>query len=165
MSRCFGSLSCVGWSFLRYFAIAENRRSQAVGRRFWRLVGASLRDVDWPERVVFEVENPADVEAEAERVIRRRRMSFWTACGARLLAVPDYVLPDYTGSGLAEPMLLMAGGPSSGSTAGRRTGASAGSVHLHRPLRLVAGRSAGVAGARVDSDVINNSLAVGQNRA
>jgi hypothetical protein len=42
----FRLLGSVGWSFLRYFAIAEKRRSQAVGRRFWPLVGASLRDVD-----------------------------------------------------------------------------------------------------------------------
>lgn len=104
-------LGSVRWSFLRYFAIAEDRRSQGVGRQFWGLVGALLRDAHWPERVVFEVEDPADAEAEAEGLIRERRINFWTACGARLLPAPGYVLPDYTGTGPTEPMLLMAGGP------------------------------------------------------
>jgi hypothetical protein len=104
-------LGSVRWSFLRYFAIAGDRRSQGLGRQFWRLVRPLLSDAHWPERVVFEVEDPADTAAEAERLIRRRRIDFWTACGARLLPAAGYVLPDYTGSGLTEPMLLMAGGP------------------------------------------------------
>jgi hypothetical protein len=105
-------LGSVQWSFLRYFAIDGRRRSQGLGRQFWQLVGPLLRDAQWPERIVFEVEDPANADgAEAERVIRQRRIDFWTACGARLLPAPGYVLPDYTGSGHAEPMLLMAGGP------------------------------------------------------
>jgi hypothetical protein len=105
-------LGSVRWSFLRYFAIDGKRRSQGLGRQFWWFVGLLLRDAQWPERVVFEVEDPAAADgAEAERVIRQRRIDFWTACGARLLPVPGYVLPDYTGSGHIEPMLLMAGGP------------------------------------------------------
>lgn len=104
-------LGSVQWSFLRYFAIDEKRRSQGLGRQFWRLVGPLLRHAGWPERVVFEVEDCADAETEGERVIRRRRIDFWTACGARPLSAPGYVLPDYTASGHTEPMLLMAGGP------------------------------------------------------
>jgi hypothetical protein len=103
-------LGSVRWSFLRYFAITRNRRSQGVGRQFWRLIGPLLRDARWPDRVVFEVEDPADAAAREERLIRQRRIQFWTACGARLLPAPGYVLPDYTGSGMTEPMLLMAGG-------------------------------------------------------
>jgi hypothetical protein len=105
-------LRSVEWSFLRYFAIAEERRSRGLGRRFWRLLHHSLRNEAWPPRIIFEVEDPGDVAAdEAERVIRRRRISFWTACGARLLPVSGYVLPDYTAAGTTEPMLLMAATP------------------------------------------------------
>lgn len=102
-------LGSVEWSFLRYFAIAGERRSEGLGRRFWQLLQLSLRQASWPARVVFEVEDPGEAAGDqAERVIRKRRISFWTACGARLLPASDYVLPDYTASGLTEPMLLMA---------------------------------------------------------
>ena len=87
-------LGSVQWSFLRYFAITGERRSQGLGRRFWRLLHPLLRAQAWPTRVVFEVEDPGEAAgAQAERVIRQRRMAFWTACGARLLPAPGYVLP------------------------------------------------------------------------
>jgi len=93
-------------------SITGERRSQGLGRRFWRLLHPLLRAQAWPTRVVFEVEDPDEAAgAQAERVIRQRRMAFWTACGARLLPAPGYVLPDYTGSGVTEPMLLMASSP------------------------------------------------------
>ncbi len=102
-------LRSVEWSFLRYFAIAGERRSQGLGSQFWQLVHLSLQNAAWPTRVIFEVEDPAEAAGDdAERVIRERRIRFWTACGARLLPVSEYVLPDYTGSGMTEPMLLMA---------------------------------------------------------
>jgi GNAT superfamily N-acetyltransferase len=105
-------LRSVEWSFLRYFAIDASRRGQGVGRQFWDLLPDCLRAGAWPRRIVFEVEDPAEAAGSAaERVIRERRIRFWTGCGARLLPVPGYVLPDYTGSGMTEPMLLMAGGP------------------------------------------------------
>lgn len=105
-------LGSVEWSFVRFFAIAGERRSQGIGRQFWQLLHLSLRDAAWPTRVIFEVEDPAEAAGdEAERLIRERRLSFWTACGARLLPVFEYVLPDYTGSGVTEPMLLMAATP------------------------------------------------------
>jgi hypothetical protein len=105
-------LRSVEWSFLRYFAIAGERRSQGLGRQFWQLLHLTLRNAAWPARVIFEVEDPAEATGdEAEQVIRERRLSFWTACGARLLPVFEYVLPDYTGSGMTEPMLLMAATP------------------------------------------------------
>jgi len=103
-------LSSVEWSFLRYFAITAERRSQGLGRDFWRLLLRALEQAAWPVHVVFEVEDPYDLAAgDTERTIRQRRVDFWAACGARMLPVPGYVLPDYTGSGTAEPMLLMAG--------------------------------------------------------
>jgi GNAT superfamily N-acetyltransferase len=119
-------LRSVDWSFLRYFAIDASRRGQGIGRQFWDLLPDCLQAGAWPRRIVFEVEDPAEAAGSpaeaagspaeaagsaAERVIRERRIRFWTDCGARLLPVPGYVLPDYTGSGMTEPMLLMAGAP------------------------------------------------------
>jgi hypothetical protein len=103
-------LGSVRWSFLRYFATTRERRSQGVGRRFWHLLNWSLQAEVWPARIVFEVEDPKEAaDDDVEQVIRQRRIDFWLACGARLLPAPGYVLPDYTGSGITEPMLLMAG--------------------------------------------------------
>lgn len=108
-------LGSVDWSFLRYFAIAGERRSQGLGRRFWQLLHHSLRNQAWPTCIIFEVEDPGEAAGDdTERVIRERRISFWTTCGARLLPVPGYVLPDYTASGTTEPMLLMASTPAAG---------------------------------------------------
>jgi GNAT superfamily N-acetyltransferase len=108
----FSALRLLGsaqWSFLRYFAVARQRRRQGIGRRFWRLLNRSLAEEAWPTRIVFEVEDPDEAADDApERVIRQRRVDFWTACGARLLPASGYVLPDYTGCGTTEPMLLMA---------------------------------------------------------
>jgi hypothetical protein len=106
-------LGSVQWSFLRYFAIAGERRSQGLGRQFWQLLHQSLQNAAWPTCVIFEVEDPSEVPAddETERVLRERRISFWTACGARELSVAAYVLPDYTASGATEPVLLMAAAP------------------------------------------------------
>jgi acetyltransferase (GNAT) family protein len=102
-------LVSVQWSFLRYFAIAAERRNQGLGRQFWQLLQLELQKQAWPTRIIFEVEDPGDSAGdEAERAIRARRISFWTACGARLLEARGYVLPDYTASGTTEPMLLMA---------------------------------------------------------
>lgn len=105
-------LRSADWSFLRYFAITGNRRSQGLGHQFWQLLHRSLRAQDWPVRIIFEVEDPSETNGdEAERVIRQRRINFWTKCGARLLPVSGYVLPDYTASGTTEAMLLMAATP------------------------------------------------------
>jgi hypothetical protein len=120
-------LGSVQWSFLRYFAIAGESRSQGLGRRFWQLLQQSLQSQAWPTCVIFEVEDPGQAAGDdAERVIRERRISFWTACGARLLPASGYVLPDYTASGTTEPMLLMAAAV-----------ADAPSVHSDRLRKLV----------------------------
>ena len=101
-------LSSAGWSFLRYFAIERSRRSRGAGREFWPILQRELAVSRWPARIVFEVEDPAEAAGDAaEGLLRRRRIAFWTAVGARLLSVPDYVMPDYTGAG-TEPVLLMA---------------------------------------------------------
>jgi len=105
-------LRSVDWSFLRYFAITGKRRSQGLGRQFWQFLHLALRKEAWPVCIIFEVENPSETNGDkAERVIRQRRINFWTACGARQLPVSGYVLPDYTASGTTEAMLLMAATP------------------------------------------------------
>jgi hypothetical protein len=84
-------------------------QGQGLGREFWELLQVAKSKEAWPECTVFEVEIPGEAGADqGERVIRERRVRFWTACGARLLPAPDYASPDYTGSGTTEPMLLMA---------------------------------------------------------
>ncbi len=105
-------LESAEWTFLRYFAIAGERRSQGIGIRFWQLVRQSLREHGWPANIVLEVEHPGEAAAdEAERATRDRRISFWSRCGAILLPAPGYVTPDYTGCGTTEAMLLMAAMP------------------------------------------------------
>lgn len=105
-------LRSVDWSFLRYFAITGKRRSQGLGHQFWQFLNQALRKEAWPVCIIFEVENPSETNGDkAERVIRQRRIDFWTACGARQLPVSGYVLPDYTASGTTEAMLLMAATP------------------------------------------------------
>jgi len=142
-------LGSVDWSFLRYFAIAGERRSQGLGRRFWQLLHQSLRSQAWPTCVIFEVEDPADAAGDdAERVIRDRRISFWTACGARLLPAPGYVLPDYTASGTTEPMLLMAATP-----------ADAPSVHSDRLRKLVLAIYTDRYGMAADNPLVAQALA------
>jgi hypothetical protein len=109
-------LPSASWSFLRYFAVVAGSRSQGVGRRFWPLVQAAVRASGWPDRIVFEVEDPDEaVGDQAEQLVRRRRIRFWGGCGAEMLPVPGYVLPDYTGCGMTEPILLMASEPGTGS--------------------------------------------------
>ena len=104
-------LVSVQWSFLRYFAIAAERRNQARPPVLGAPSAGTAKQV-WPTRIIVEVEDPGDAAGdEAERAIRARRISFWTACGARLLQARGYVLPDYTASGTTEPMLLMAATP------------------------------------------------------
>jgi len=105
-------LSSVQWSFLRYFAIDAERRSRGLGRSFWQFLQPALRAQRWPAHIVFEVEDPGEAGVSgAEQAIRERRIKFWTACGAQLLSARGYVLPDYTASGLTEPMLLMSATP------------------------------------------------------
>src|ERR1700751_4853037 len=109
-------LPSASWTFLRYFAVAAPRRSQGAGRQFWRLVQAAVNAAGWPDRIVFEGEEPGEAgDDDPERLVRERRLRFWAGCGARLLPVPGYVLPDYTGCGGTEPILLMAGDPGEGS--------------------------------------------------
>jgi hypothetical protein len=102
-------LDPAGWVFLRYFAIAAGRRRERCGQQLWQLLRESVAREGWPERICFEVEDPAQASGdEAERLVRAGRVAFWQSCGTVVLPVPGYVMPDITGSAEPEPMLLMA---------------------------------------------------------
>ncbi len=96
------------WTFLRYYGISASRRRQGIGLRFWQLLLPALTAAGWPTQIVFEVEDPRHAAGDtAEERIRRGRIAFWRSCGARLLDVGGYVMPELTGQATPEPMLLM----------------------------------------------------------
>jgi GNAT superfamily N-acetyltransferase len=98
-----------GWTFLRYYAVTTARRRAGIGRAFWAQALPAMAAWGCPRRVVFEVEDPAEPECEpGEREVREGRIAFWQRCGARLLDVAGYVMPDLTGFSEPEPMRLMA---------------------------------------------------------
>lgn len=102
-------LDSVGWVFLRYFAIAADRRRERLGLRLWRLLQESVTADGWPGRICFEVEDPAEAgDDRAERLVREGRVGFWASCGTVPLPVPGYMMPDITPLAPPEPMLLMA---------------------------------------------------------
>jgi hypothetical protein len=101
-------LGVAGWTFLRYYGIAAGRRRQGIGLTFWRLLQPALADACWPGRTVLEVEHPGQPDIDpAEQQVRLQRIAFWQGCGALLLPVDGYVMPDITGLAAPEPMLLM----------------------------------------------------------
>jgi hypothetical protein len=102
-------LGRTGWTFLRYYGVAAARRRGGIGLRFWPLLLAALESAGWPARVVFEVEDPRHAASDlVEKGVREARIAFWERCGARLLPVDGYVMPDLAGLAAPEPMLLMA---------------------------------------------------------
>jgi acetyltransferase (GNAT) family protein len=103
-------LDSVGWVFLRYFAIAADRRGERLGRALWELLPGCLARDGWPGQICFEVEDPAHADDEPERLVREGRIDFWESCGAVRLAVPGYLMPGIAGPAALEPVLLMASG-------------------------------------------------------
>jgi hypothetical protein len=100
------------WTFLRYYAVASARRRAGLGRGFWQALHPALAQAGWPARIVFEVEDPRDAtEGETEHRVRTGRIDFWRDCGARLLPVGSYVMPDFSGLAGPERMRLMAYNP------------------------------------------------------
>jgi hypothetical protein len=97
-----------GWTFLRYYGIAADRRGIGLGQRFWRQLGPSVEAAGWPARIAFEVEDPDHMPSPDAREIAVARIAFWTRCGCQMLPVTGYVMPDFTGLAPPEPMLLMA---------------------------------------------------------
>jgi hypothetical protein len=102
-------LDQTGWTFLRYYGVSAASRRHGVGLRFWRLLLTALDSADWPVRLVFEVEDPRLAATDpAEKTVREARIAFWERCGARLLPIDGYVMPDLAGLAAPEPMRLMA---------------------------------------------------------
>ena len=104
-------LDAAGWTFLRYFGIAAERRGAGLGQRFWRRLLPSVQQAGWPARIAFEVEDPGHAAAADARAVAVARIAFWTRCGCQVLPVTGFVMPDITGHSSPEPMLLMAGDP------------------------------------------------------
>jgi hypothetical protein len=104
-------LGSAGWTFLRYYAIAADRRGSGVGQQFWRLVTPAVQAAGWPGRVTLEVEHPAHVTGPGESEIAAARIAFWTRCGCQLLPVSGYAMPALTEATRPVPMLLMATDP------------------------------------------------------
>jgi Acetyltransferase (GNAT) family len=101
-------LGQTGWTFLRYYGVSATRRRHGIGRRFWPLLLTALEAASFPVRIVFEVEDPREAAADlAEKGVRDARIAFWERCGARLLPVDGYVMPDLVGLAAPEPMRLM----------------------------------------------------------
>jgi hypothetical protein len=103
-------LDSAGWVFLRYFAVAAQRRREHLGQRQWRLLRTSVEEDGWPSRICFEVEDPAVAAGDQQLAGDEGRIRFWQSCGASLLPVPGYVMPALTSHADPEPMLLMAPG-------------------------------------------------------
>lgn len=100
-------LKALPWSFLEYFAITRQRRSQGLGGELWdgliRHLGASA----FP--MVLEVEPPELAPAgSAERVTRERRIEFYRRRGAVRLDVPTYRVPHLSGGGGTGELALLA---------------------------------------------------------
>ena len=90
-------LDTAGWTFLRYYGIAADRRRTGLGQRFWRLLGPSVQAAGWPARMAFEVEDPEHVAGHGSREIAEARIAFWARCGCQILPVTGYVMPDVSG--------------------------------------------------------------------
>jgi hypothetical protein len=101
-------LGAVGWTFLRYYGIVADRRGAGLGQNFWRSLGPAVEAAGWPARVAFEVEHPDHASNSSAREVAVARIAFWNRCGCQMLPITGFVMPDYTGHGSPEPMLLMA---------------------------------------------------------
>ena len=110
-------LKRVACSFLEYYAVLEGRRGGGLGRLLWAELLRYLDRSGESARLVFEVEDPAEADADPEEQhTRRRRIRFYERLGAVILPVHDYVVPNLDGTG-TERMLLMwadAGGDEAG---------------------------------------------------
>jgi hypothetical protein len=144
-----------GWVFLRYFGVARARRRRGLGRRIWRELQRAVVAGDWPARIAFEVEDPAEVPAgSAERQVRSGRIAFWQSCGAAILPVGGYVMPALTELGNPEPMILRAADPGrEGPAAGADLAALVRAIYTehyrlagHDPLLVAAVASIGATG-------------------
>ncbi len=95
-------LESVDWLFLEYFAVERRARGKGYGTDLW----AGLLDHGPVQRLVFEVEDPEDTNDSDERRLRQRRIEFYQRLGAELVGPVEYVVPNLTGPG-TEQLLLM----------------------------------------------------------
>jgi GNAT superfamily N-acetyltransferase len=102
-------LGDTGWTFLRYFVVTAERRSEGVGSRLWSELCRSLADRG-QELLLFDVEDPADPGATShEAVERHRRVSFYRRLGAELVDFAAYEPPHHGEPGTQPlPLRLMA---------------------------------------------------------
>lgn len=101
-------LGTAGWVFLRYYGVAADRRRERLGIRFWHEIRPAIIASGWPDRIAFEVEDPAAAHGDlAEEAVRQGRIRFWESCGAARVPVPGYVMPAMTEIAEPEPMILM----------------------------------------------------------
>jgi ribosomal protein S18 acetylase RimI-like enzyme len=76
-------------AFLWYFAVQAEQRGQGLGSQLYRSLLARLG----PEvrALIFDLEDPRQMETRAEQELARRRVGFYRRLGARLLGGVDYV--------------------------------------------------------------------------
>jgi len=97
-------LAPLGVHHLGYLAVAPAGRNRGVGTSLLRHVLERAR-VDGAGAVVLEVEDPDETDDPEERVLRERRIGFYTRVGAVRLPL-TWLVPYADGSG-TEPMYLL----------------------------------------------------------
>lgn len=114
-------LRSVPCTFLEYYAVAEQRRGQGVGRLLWVELQRTLARLGEPAELVFEVEDPDEPGIDPDEVLTRRwRLRFYEALGAVVLPLRDFVVPHTGGTGHQRMLLMWAGGAGEPPTDGRQ---------------------------------------------
>lgn len=100
-------LVSVGLTFVEYMAVESGRRGGGYGTAMLRHFLRVLTDRGESPRLILEVEDPEEPRiTSAERLERLRRVRFYERSGAELMAVSDYRVPMFGGTG-TQPMRLM----------------------------------------------------------
>lgn len=97
-------LGDTAYSFIRYFAVDGERRSQGYGARLLDGVRRHLESRGCTA-LLLDVEDPQTDPDHA--VDDRRRIAFYERHGLRLLPVPDYAPPEHGVTSELVPLLLM----------------------------------------------------------
>lgn len=101
------TLSAGDIQFLEYLAVDSGHRNRGIGSRFLGHITSRLRSAEpLTPGVVFEVQTPEKAAGD-DRLLRRRRIEFYTRNGAILVdCARDYEAPNLSGEGTV-PYLLM----------------------------------------------------------
>lgn len=97
-------LGDTAYTFIRYFAVDGERRSQGYGARLLDGVRRHLESRGCTA-LLLDVEDPNTDPTHAAD--DRRRIAFYERHGLRLLPVPDYAPPEHGSTGEQIPLLLM----------------------------------------------------------